>query len=346
MNAERYYHEMNLYKQNQAETSSLVKNEKKSSENEELTDVVTIPDFSSDRFQNIEVDENSVVKAKSTVETSTFTYKRHKENEQILGKLPLLDNDDDLKSFIAHCAKSATCKNSVTFVDNEETLSWKELIVSMLKFIYQEKVDNIEVTLKNHKIFVEGEFQKSTIKKEFLSLISSYDTTYQVVDNSTVYVEKKEENLTKISDLEMNTTKVVSAEPLKVQEKVKDVNQSMILEEQITKLLAKGSITFRKNKGAIRLSGRRILDKIAKLLLGKKQFLVMIEGHTDAGGKAKINMMISKARAISVKRYLIKKGLKEEQIMAKGYGETKLLSSKNPYSRLNRRVEIHIKELK
>ena len=353
MNAERYYNELQLEKQNPQEINFISDNKdvsknkvilentaisknKEASRDKVSSEVVSSSDFSSDRFQNIETDENSVVlKSKTKVETSTFIYTRTQENESISGILPLLENDDELKSFISHCAKDDSCKDSVTFIDNEETLSWKNLIVSMLKFIYQEKIRDTQITLKNHEILIEGEFQNTELKERFLSLMSDYDTSYEVIDKSTVYIEKEEEHL---------IVKTPEKELLK--ETVKEVNQSLIVEEKIAKLLHKRPITFQKNKGAIRLSGRKTLDEIAPLLKEMKHFSIIVEGHTDAGGKARINMRISQARAVSVKRYLIKKGLHAKQIVAKGYGETKLLSSISPNSKLNRRVEIHLKELR
>jgi chemotaxis protein MotB len=55
---------------------------------------------------------------------------------------------------------------------------------------------------------------------------------------------------------------------------------------------------------------------------------VEIGAHTDdqplkAGGAFADNDALSQARAESVKAYLVKKGVGEDQIVAKGYGSTK-----------------------
>jgi outer membrane protein OmpA-like peptidoglycan-associated protein len=116
------------------------------------------------------------------------------------------------------------------------------------------------------------------------------------------------------------------------------------LQEKVSQLLKKERVTFAKNSGKIRLSGKKVLDKIAKLLHNKKNIKIEIEGHTDAGGRKKINQKISQMRANRVRKYLIKKGVLSKNIKAKGWGESKLLFPKKPYNYLNRRVEIYIKK--
>ena len=114
-------------------------------------------------------------------------------------------------------------------------------------------------------------------------------------------------------------------------------------QEKISTLLKNSKINFKRNSGKIRKEGRKVLDKVSKMLLGKDNILIEIEGHTDAGGKEKINLWISQKRADGVKKYLIKKGIKADIITAKGFGEKKLLLPKTPYNPSNRRVEIHLK---
>ena len=121
--------------------------------------------------------------------------------------------------------------------------------------------------------------------------------------------------------------------------KIDDVK---MIQEEISALLAHQHIGFRKNKGSINKSGKKVLDNIYHLLEGMNVF-IEIQGHTDAGGKRKINKMISNVRAKRVKEYLVRKGLIGSNIKAEGFGETTLLFPKKPYSHLNRRVEIYIK---
>jgi outer membrane protein OmpA-like peptidoglycan-associated protein len=71
---------------------------------------------------------------------------------------------------------------------------------------------------------------------------------------------------------------------------------------------------------------------------------VRIAGHTDATGSDKANQELSVRRADAVKTVLIGRGVKEEQVTAEGFGETKPIAPNDtPDNRAkNRRVEVHI----
>jgi OmpA-OmpF porin, OOP family len=71
-----------------------------------------------------------------------------------------------------------------------------------------------------------------------------------------------------------------------------------------------------------------------------------IEGHTDDTGPRDQNMKLSKARADSVKRYLVGRGVNPKRLEAEGYGPDKpLVDEKTPAARAkNRRVEFVIED--
>ncbi|WP_109832804.1 OmpA family protein [Reichenbachiella versicolor] len=87
-------------------------------------------------------------------------------------------------------------------------------------------------------------------------------------------------------------------------------------------------------------------EKLRPLLLTLQEnpsVNIEIGGHTDNIGDDKMNMMLSKQRANSVKSYLLENGLKEDRIFSKGYGESKPLASNDDEKdgrELNRRIEI------
>jgi outer membrane protein OmpA-like peptidoglycan-associated protein len=125
-----------------------------------------------------------------------------------------------------------------------------------------------------------------------------------------------------------------------------DNNNSLLNETQIkiSTLLQKEQITFQKNRKTVNEDGKKVLDKIFTLIDFKHQkYSIEIQGHTDAGGKRKINQWISKNRADEVKRYLVNKGIPAKKIKTEGFGESRLLFIDKPYSKKNRRVEIYIK---
>lgn len=71
---------------------------------------------------------------------------------------------------------------------------------------------------------------------------------------------------------------------------------------------------------------------------------VSLTGHTDAIGDPDYNKAMSLERAKHIRATLLKKGVKSSQIIVKGVGETKPISTNdNPQGRYrNRRVEVRI----
>ncbi|MBU1669418.1 OmpA family protein [bacterium] len=176
------------------------------------------------------------------------------------------------------------------------------------------------------------------------SLISTSTLPLETIETTiTKPIETKEENIeigsiTTVvsSDINQSFTVPKETKPLVIKETLE------VVQEEINTLLKHRQINFKKNSGHITLESQKVLDEVATALAGKDDVLIEVQGHTDAGGKAKVNRSISQMRANKVKVYLIKKGLKGEHIRAKGFGETKPLSTVDPKNILNRRVEIYV----
>jgi OmpA-OmpF porin, OOP family len=83
------------------------------------------------------------------------------------------------------------------------------------------------------------------------------------------------------------------------------------------------------------------LDTVAegiKLLDG--QVVLMIEGHTDAHGKAAYNMSLSQRRAESVRKYFAEKHAIDVQLLkVEGKGSNDPINKGNPFADENRRVQ-------
>lgn len=73
-------------------------------------------------------------------------------------------------------------------------------------------------------------------------------------------------------------------------------------------------------------------------------FLVEVAGHTDNVGLAEQNKELSQRRAAAVVEHLKKKGIEEQRLVAKGYGQEKPIASNddNAGKQKNRRVEFTI----
>jgi OOP family OmpA-OmpF porin len=90
-------------------------------------------------------------------------------------------------------------------------------------------------------------------------------------------------------------------------------------------------LEFDTNKAVIQKKYYKELKRVAAFMKAHPQATATIVGHTDdveKSGKPKSSMLLSKARANSVRQYLIKKfGIKGSRITALGYGPDKPIAS-------------------
>ena len=81
--------------------------------------------------------------------------------------------------------------------------------------------------------------------------------------------------------------------------------------------------------GSARLTSasRKVIDdKLYKLMVEKPNIRIEINSHTDSRGSDSSNMDLSQARAEAVVTYLVRKGISKSRLVAKGYGETRLVN--------------------
>jgi outer membrane protein OmpA-like peptidoglycan-associated protein/tetratricopeptide (TPR) repeat protein len=86
------------------------------------------------------------------------------------------------------------------------------------------------------------------------------------------------------------------------------------------------------------------LQQLVKLLKENPNLKVEISGHTDNVGNDDYNLKLSQARADEVKNYLVKQGIDENRIIAKGYGKNRPIADNNTEEgkAKNRRTEFKI----
>jgi outer membrane protein OmpA-like peptidoglycan-associated protein len=86
------------------------------------------------------------------------------------------------------------------------------------------------------------------------------------------------------------------------------------------------------------------LDKLVRLMNANPSMEIRLDGHTDNSGNSKLNFKLSEDRVMTVKAYLIEKGVADARIEAIGHGGSKPIGSNSiAASRvLNRRVEFVI----
>lgn len=100
-------------------------------------------------------------------------------------------------------------------------------------------------------------------------------------------------------------------------------------------------VQFGFDSAELSAQSRQQLDAIADgIKLTEGTVKVVIEGHTDAKGRASYNDRLSLRRAAAVRDYLVReRKLPVKLLMVEGLGSQKLLDKADPYSARNRRVQ-------
>ncbi|MGN6648049.1 MAG: OmpA family protein [Cytophaga sp.] len=86
------------------------------------------------------------------------------------------------------------------------------------------------------------------------------------------------------------------------------------------------------------------LDRIAEVMKLNPAVKIELDGHTDNQGDAALNMELSRKRVVTVKNYLISKGIDSTRISTKAFGGTKPIAPNDTEEnkKKNRRVEVII----
>lgn len=106
------------------------------------------------------------------------------------------------------------------------------------------------------------------------------------------------------------------------------------------------SIEFETGSANIKPASYKLLNEIFESAVVAEGLKLGVYGHTDNVGSDQTNIPLSEQRANAIKAYLLKKGLKETRLEAKGFGASKPVASNNTElgRSQNRRVEIVLGE--
>ncbi|MDO6854170.1 OmpA family protein [Cellulophaga lytica] len=104
------------------------------------------------------------------------------------------------------------------------------------------------------------------------------------------------------------------------------------------------TILFDTGKSSIKAESTAVMVDIITILKEYPNAKFTVEGHTDSVGSATLNQKLSESRALSVKEFLVEKGIGEFRLSAVGYGEDKPIATNKTRAgrKQNRRVEINL----
>ena len=103
-------------------------------------------------------------------------------------------------------------------------------------------------------------------------------------------------------------------------------------------------VNFDFNKSTLKPESIPILNNAAEILINHPDVKVEVQGHTDNVGSDQHNQLLSLQRALTVRNYLISKGVATNRLTTVGYGKTRpVADNKTEQGRsMNRRIELKV----
>ncbi|WP_026734577.1 OmpA family protein [Fischerella sp. PCC 9605] len=114
------------------------------------------------------------------------------------------------------------------------------------------------------------------------------------------------------------------------------------------RIQAPNNIHFALDKSFISKDSAAVLDRVAEVLQQYPFIVIELEGHTDPRASNEYNLALGKRRALSVRNYLLRKGVAPERMTIRSFGETQRATegaTRVDYAR-DRRVEIIYKDIR
>ncbi len=105
-----------------------------------------------------------------------------------------------------------------------------------------------------------------------------------------------------------------------------------------------GGEAFQVASATLAPRAQRAVEQVADLLRSASQGPVLVQGHTDATGPEEANLVLSRARARTVRAILVQRSVEGSRIEAVGLGEAEPVATNETAEgrSRNRRVEIHL----
>ena len=108
----------------------------------------------------------------------------------------------------------------------------------------------------------------------------------------------------------------------------------------LDRVVLSGEVRFATASSRLQPTTYGYLDRIAQTIQAQKDTPLLIGGHTDSEGDARVNQRLSQKRADAVRAYLIACGLSSQRLFARGFGSTQPIASNatDEGRRRNRRI--------
>ena len=118
----------------------------------------------------------------------------------------------------------------------------------------------------------------------------------------------------------------------------------VVIQHQAAKSFILTGCNFETGKADLIEDSYTVLDELVAYLVRQDDVKIEVGGHTDNVGTVKSNLILSEARANTVRTYLVTKGIDAARITTRGYGSSVPISSNKTAAGKadNRRIEVKI----
>lgn len=121
--------------------------------------------------------------------------------------------------------------------------------------------------------------------------------------------------------------------------------EAAAVQRDIGEFLKTRTVEFASGSAVLTRRGQAVLDTVAMMLTEAPDALIEVSGHTDDQGNDEANQILSQRRADATEAYLLKKGIADERMTSKGFGETSpVADNATPEGRQrNRRIQFSLR---
>lgn len=235
--------------------------------------------------------------------------------------------------------KSKTCCDDIYFVDK------RKLVIDLTTIVMDEKKKAIKgATAQLIEVIIgkEGSIQsKTNTEGNEISHLLDKDKSYKVVVSKDGYfpVDFQVNTVGITSDQSMKKEVILRVMPMESDVEIITINEPIRL----------NNIYYDFDDDKILLESEKDLGALKGWMDQYPDMVIELSSHTDARGDDLYNEKLSQRRANSAKRWLVAKGIATARIVAKGYGEEKILNQctngeecTEEEHRYNRRTEFKI----
>lgn len=290
-------------------------------------------------FSNIKPDESYSIAYDSADAELNFIMNLYSVKDKFIRRLDSVSGKKFIYKFLAVTGSEF---NDLVMDDSELKMNIKgklygdnknNPLADLKVLLLNDKYETIDSSITNK----DGDFSFKHVPYNKQVLLNAENEKNILESFNNILVFDNEENLIKIVSVVKG--KKFNYKPLSIEQSrfteiyVDDPWLSIIEKENSAKNKAGNSetivenILFEFNKAELQEQSKQTLDKVVLAMLSNDKFNVELSAHSDSKGSDAYNLKLSEQRANSAKTYIISKGISAGRILAKGYGETKLINN-------------------